>query len=106
MSSGAASLAERRGGGPAGGCAIAKEATRIAAMPSFRFMVASLLFHAQALVDGIDELVGRPEAAGFVVNSVVVERRLRGLHLFERETFLDAVGDAVANDGGHVAIFD
>src|SRR5665213_4635723 len=69
-------------------------------------MVASLLFCAQAFVDGFYELVRRPEAAGLAIYAIVVERRLRGLHLFEREAFLNTVGDAVANDGGHVAVFD
>src|SRR2546425_68003 len=75
MSSGAASLAANSGGGPGGGWAmtIPVSASRTAASSDAEircFTLRLLFLRAQALVHGVNELVGGPDATGFVVDRI------------------------------------
>src|SRR5438093_11238654 len=66
------------------------------------FITASTL--AQAPIHGLDKHGGCPRTGIRAVQPVVVHRRLRRLHLWQRHAAANHILDAVANDGHHVPV--
>src|SRR4029434_4647442 len=63
-------------------------------------------FASQSSIDGLDEVVGRPEARRRAVASVVIGRGACGLDLLKGHALLHHFLHAVANDRHHVAVLD
>src|SRR5450631_1222034 len=59
------------------------------------FIVSVLIFLREALIDGLDELVGGPDTAGRAVDAIVIHGQLGRFDLVERQTALDSVLNAV-----------
>src|SRR5271166_1651934 len=62
------------------------------------------LFPGQVAIDGCDEHVGGPGAAGCAIDGVIVKSGFGRLYLLEGHSLLHQGLDPPANDGDHIAI--